>query len=98
MDIKTLLIVHPDVEMIDELKMATKRNVLTHVVGDLRKVIAPHNKLERVAFIHHRSQKFPFHVGDTERRKDGSYMSEKVKQYLLHLTNEKCVIDFMSCF
>lgn len=100
MNASTILVIHPEVEDRDVLKLATKNSVHIVVTDNIDRL--PLNAyITHIGFVYHRNDRFPFRMGREKVNYSSSqYMSESVKtQITKYLSNSQTsrTIDLLSC-
>ena len=100
MNASTILVIHPEVEDRDVLKLATKNSVHIVVTDNIDR-LQLNAYITHIGFVYHRNDRFPFRMGrENVNYSSSQYMSESVKtQITKYLSNSQTsrTIDLLSC-
>lgn len=100
MNQSTILVIHPEVEKKKILKLSAKNHIKI-IITDRVDNVPMDAYVENIGFLYHRSERFPFTLGDYKHEYTSSqYMLGVVKEHLTkYLENSTKVrnIDLLSC-
>ena len=93
-----ILIVHPQIADIEQLKQSLNKDVKMYITTSIKN-ISIYRYIKNIAFLYHKEIKFPFYFDSPDEIiNNNNYMSENVKSYLeKHVVKNNIIIDFLSC-
>jgi hypothetical protein len=98
MEHNKILIVHPQIADIEQLKQSLNKDVKMYITTSIKNV-SIYRYIKNIAFLYHKEVKFPFYFDSPDEiMNEQNYMSENVKSYLeKHVVKNNIIIDFLSC-
>ena len=98
MEHNKILIVHPQIADIEQLKQSLNKDVKMYITTSIKNV-SIYRYIKNIAFLYHKEINFPFYFDSPDEiTNENNYMSENVKSYLeKHVVKNNIIIDFLSC-
>lgn len=102
MEYNKILIVHPSIKDIEQLKQSLNKDVKMYITTSI-KDISIYKYVTNIGFLYHREMNFPFYYDSYKEVIDQQsietyYMSNVLKSHLVkHVVKNNITIDFLSC-